>query len=51
MTKPPKRHSRGVLVLLGMAYAFLCLAEFLITWAKDWVGEELKGKPPEDDDK
>jgi hypothetical protein len=27
-----------------LAYAVLCLAEFLVSWGKDYVGDRVKGK-------
>ena len=33
---------------LALAYAMLCLAEFMIGWAKDRVVSELKKSPPKD---
>jgi hypothetical protein len=38
--------SAGKRVLLAIAYAGLCLAEFLIGWAKEWIEKQLKGEEP-----
>lgn len=36
---------------LLLLYGALSVAEFLITMAKDWCEEKLKGKPKDDDNK
>ena len=39
--------------LLMLVYGALCIVEFLVTWAKDKIQEEVTGKPtvpPEEED-
>jgi hypothetical protein len=31
-----------------LAYAALCLADFLVAWGKDYVGERVKGEEPKE---